>query len=737
MASVSLKPVCVSATLASCPSQQNRRQAQVLQRSSRLSSSCLTHPLQFSQSQLRKSRCRQAPTLRREHSGTVFAVAGAATPAGPDLLDFGNGQFQPSLDFLQEVEAEGREEFRQTPQLTRYFFWCLARNQWPKLLAAAVAAAVGAVCTLLLPITSGRLFEALAGVRPTPIAPLLQRLAVLYICEPLSTLVYVRCTSSAAEHVMAGVRSRVFRSILTQKVEFFDRHKVGELQALLSEDVQRIKEVLVDNLGKDRGFRALLEGVGVIFWLFALAPQLAPVLASLIITVAGAAAVYSKSVLGVFKQASVAASDLVQTAGESFSAVRTIRSYAGEVLEFQRYDKRVNALYQAQLQIGRLKSQLEAFNRSAVYVSIFALYMLGSRLVKAGQLPVSVLVSFIGYTFTLTFAVQGLITTFSDARRASLAIARINDTTSGLTATGIKRGLKRASLEVQATNKLLAKSVIGEEKRSCVDVGFFCGGINMQNRACQAAIQGDLVFQSVRFTYPLRPSAPALNSYDLTFPNGKVTALVGASGAGKSTVAQLIARFYETQGGRITLSGIDITAFDSAEWAEAVAFVSQEPVLFAMSVADNIAYGAFRGQCTREDVIRAATAANAHEFITKLPQGYDTVVGERGSLLSGGQRQRVAIARALLKDSPILVLDEATSALDSRSERLVQQALDRLVKGRTTVIIAHRLSTVQSADQIVVMDAGKVAEIGSHQELLIRGGAYAALVNSQMVHMLQ
>ncbi|CAI5512764.1 unnamed protein product, partial [Closterium sp. Naga37s-1] len=235
----------------------------------------------------------------------------------------------------------------------------------------------------------------------------------------------------------------------------------------------------------------------------------------------------------------------------------------------------------------------------------------------------------------------------------------------------------------------------------------------------------------VRFAYPQRAAVEVIKGINLVLPRGSVTALVGGSGAGKSTVVQLLSQFYEPVAGTISLAGMDIASFDRTQWTRAISLVSQEPVLFAMSVRDNIAYGLPDADVSEADVIRAAKAANAHEFIVKLPQGYDTMVGERGGLLSGGQRQRLAIARAILKDAPILILDEATSALDSVSERLMQQALEGLMQGRTTLVIAHRLSTVQAADQIVVMAAGRLVERGTHAQLVAQGGAYATLVNAQ------
>lgn len=235
----------------------------------------------------------------------------------------------------------------------------------------------------------------------------------------------------------------------------------------------------------------------------------------------------------------------------------------------------------------------------------------------------------------------------------------------------------------------------------------------------------------MHFSYPLRPDVEVLNGLNLCLRHGTVSALVGSSGAGKTTIVQLLARFYEPSRGRITVAGEDLRTFDKREWARVISIVNQEPVLFSVSVGENIAYGLPDDYVSKDDVIKAAKAANAHDFIISLPQGYDTLVGERGGLLSGGQRQRIAIARALLKNAPVLILDEATSALDTVSERLVQSALKRLMKGRTTLVIAHRLSTVQNADQIALCSNGKIAELGTHSELLSRKGQYASLVGTQ------
>jgi ATP-binding cassette subfamily B protein len=242
-------------------------------------------------------------------------------------------------------------------------------------------------------------------------------------------------------------------------------------------------------------------------------------------------------------------------------------------------------------------------------------------------------------------------------------------------------------------------------------------------------MRGDVVLDGVAFAYPTRPDAPVLTGLDLHIEPGEVVALVGPSGAGKSTIAALLARMYDPQHGAVRIDGAPISELDPSALRRQIGLVAQEPILFATSIADNIRYG--RPTATDDEVRAAAVAANADGFVSAFPEGYQTRVGERGVRLSGGQKQRVAIARALLKDPPILVLDEATSALDAESEHLVQEALERLMQGRTTLIIAHRLSTVRAADRVVVLDGGKVAESGTHDDLIQRRGLYRRLVERQ------
>ncbi|KAK9103451.1 hypothetical protein Sjap_020705 [Stephania japonica] len=600
-------------------------------------------------------------------------------------------------------------------------------------LAASVATLVGCTtCTLSMPILSGRFFEVLIGRRPEPLWMLLTNIGILYALEPIFTVVFIVNMGTIWEKVMAALRAVVFRRILIQKVEFFDRYKVGELTGLLTSDLGSIKDIVSENVSRDRGFRALSEVLGTICILFVLSPQLAPILGLLMVSVSGLVAIYKRSTVPVFQAHGKAQAAISDCASETFSAIRTVRSFAGEKRQMSVFGSQVVSFQASGIKLGVFKSANESLTRIAVYVSLLTLYCLGGSKVKAGELAVGTMASFIGYTFTLTFAVQGLVNTFGDLRRALSAVERINSVLSGTEiddslAYGLEREL--GSRELHEENLKLFYNNVSSE--SHLINSHYMSALKSARNGCSQAWSGDIVLEDVHFSYPLRPDVEILTGLNLSIKCGTVTALVGPSGAGKSTIVQLLARFYEPTRGRITVAGEDVRTFDKSDWARVISIVNQEPVLFSVSVGENIAYGLPDDNVSKEDVIKAAKAANAHEFIISLPQGYDTLVGERGGLLSGGQRQRIAIARALLKNAPILILDEATSALDTVSERLVQEALNHLMKGRTTLVIAHRLSTVQNAHQIALCSNGKIAELGTHFELLEKKGQYASLVGTQ------
>lgn len=630
-------------------------------------------------------------------------------------------------------ESSVTEKVQSTELISWGLLWTLLAKHKARLVVCAFTLAGCTSCTLSMPIFSGRFFEVLIGARPEPLWRLLSKIGVLYALEPIFTVIFVVNMNTVWEKVMATLRAQIFRRVLIQKVEFFDRYKVGELSALLTSDLGSFKDIVSENISRDRGFRAFSEVTGTICILFALAPQLAPILGVLMFAVSFSVAVYKRSTVPVFKAHGKAQASISDCVTETFSAIRTVRSFGGEKRQMLNFGSQVLAYQRSGIKLGAFKSVNESLTRVAVYISLLTLYSLGGSRVKAGLLSVGTIASFIGYTFTLTFAVQGLVNTFGDLRGALAAIERINSVLSGAEidealAYGLERQIQKKEVHDEKISLFLVDGYSGQNQ---IFNTHYMSALKSANTLCSFAGSGDVCLEDVHFSYPLRPDVEILNGLNLTLKCGTVTALVGSSGSGKSTIVQLLARFYEPTRGRITVSGEDVRTFEKTEWVEVVSIVNQEPVLFSVSVGENIAYGLPDDNVSKDDIIKAAKAANAHEFIISLPQGYDTLVGERGGLLSGGQRQRIAIARALLKNAPILILDEATSALDAVSERLVQDALDQLMKGRTTLVIAHRLSTVQNANQIALCSGGRIAELGTHSELLDKKGQYASLVGTQ------
>ncbi|CAL5185113.1 unnamed protein product [Lathyrus oleraceus] len=685
-----------------------------------------THSLSLSPRLLNRPIQFQSKTLSPPHRIHLLPQPLHAYVTGP-ASDPNIADTDPKLDGL-------RQEDSPTPRVVTWELLSMLLMKHKFRLALCVASLFACTtCTLSMPIFSGRFFEVLIGVRPEPLWSLLSKMGVLYALEPIFTVIFVINMNIVWEKVMSTLRAQIFGRLLIQKVEFFDKYKVGEITGLLTSDLGSLKNIVGENVSRDRGFRALSEVTGTIFILFTLSPQLAPILGVLMIAVSISIAVYKRSTLPVFKAHGLAQASISDCITETFSAIRTVRSFSGEKRQMFMFASQVLSFESSGIKLGTFKSINESLTRVAVYISLTALYCLGGSKVKAGQLSVGTMASFIGYTFTLTFAVQGLVNTFGDLRASFAAVERINSVLSGVQvddalAYGLERELKQKAVNDENYKLFFSNSSDENNQNSHLH---YMSALKTSSNVFSLAWSGDICLEDVYFSYPLRPDVEILHGLNLRLKCGTVTALVGASGAGKSTIVQLLSRFYEPTRGCITVGGEDVRTFDKSEWARVVSIVNQEPVLFSVSVGENIAYGLPDDDVSKDDVIKAAKAANAHDFIISLPQGYDTLVGERGGLLSGGQRQRVAIARALLKNAPILILDEATSALDTVSERLVQDALNHLMKGRTTLVIAHRLSTVQNAYQIALCSDGRVAELGTHFELLAKKGQYASLVGTQ------
>jgi ABC-type multidrug transport system fused ATPase/permease subunit len=375
---------------------------------------------------------------------------------------------------------------------------------------------------------------------------------------------------------------------------------------------------------------------------------------------------------------------------EALGAIQTVQAFVREDREATRYRAGVETAFKQSLRLARWRASFFATAMTLGYVAVAVIVWLGGRAHLHGELSAGDLTKFFLYTFMVAGSLADLASLWGALQRAAGATERLY-----------------AVIDTRA-------AIRNPEQPQPLPPG-----------------RGALRFDHVTFAYPARAAHPVLRDFDLSVEPGEVVALVGPSGIGKSTVLALLFRFYDVTGGRITFDGVDLRELGLAELRQAMAMVAQEPVLFSGTIRENIAFG--RDGATVEQIERAARDANAHDFISAFPQGYDTVIGERGVKLSGGQKQRIAVARAFLLDPRVLVLDEATSSLDSESEALVQQALARVMAGRTTLVVAHRLSTVRDADRIVVLDRGGVAEQGTHEQLMARAGVYRRLVEHQVI----
>ncbi|XP_052584032.1 ATP-binding cassette sub-family B member 10, mitochondrial isoform X2 [Peromyscus californicus insignis] len=495
----------------------------------------------------------------------------------------------------------------------------------------------------------------------------------------------------SGQSIVNRLRTSLFSSILRQEVAFFDKTRTGELINRLSSDTALLGRSVTENLSD--GLRAGAQasvGVGMMFFV---SPNLATFVLSVVPPISILAVIYGRYLRKLSKATQDSLAQATQLAEERIGNIRTIRAFGKETMEVEKYTSHVDQL----LQLARKEALARAgfFGAAGLSGNLIVLSVLykGGLLMGSAHMTVGELSSFLMYAFWVGLSIGGLSSFYSELMKGLGAGGRLWEL-----------------LERQPQLPFNEGTVLDEK-------GF----------------QGALEFRNVHFTYPARPEMAVFQDFSLSIPSGSVTALVGPSGSGKSTVVSLLLRLYDPVSGTVSLDGHDIRQLNPVWLRSKIGTVSQEPVLFSCSVAENIAYGADNpSSVTAQEVERAAEVANAAEFIRSFPQGFGTVVGEKGILLSGGQKQRIAIARALLKNPKILLLDEATSALDAENEHLVQEALDRLMEGRTVLIIAHRLSTIKNANFVAVLDQGKITEHGTHEELLLKpNGLYRKLMNKQ------
>ena len=526
-------------------------------------------------------------------------------------------------------------------------------------------------------------------------AGLLNRIAlgllVLFAIQALLNFIQVYLLTSTSELVIAQLRKDLFAHLVRLSPGFYTERRTGELTSRLSADTTVLQTLVSYNLSEFA--RQTLFLVGGIVLLTLTDVNLTATTLAVVPLVVGAAVVFGRAL----RRASTGVQDRVAeatgTADEAFSQIRTVQSFTAEDEEVRRYGAHLHEVIAAALRRARIRGTFFGILTFSGFGGVVAVLWQGGRQVLAGSLTAGALVSFLLYALYVAGAVGSLASLFGAYQEAVGAARRVFDL-----------------LEAESAVKDPVKPL-----------------------RLPRPPRGEIAMDNVAFQYG--PALPkVLHGVSLRINAGEVVALVGPSGAGKTTVASLLPRFWDVTGGRITFDGIDIRDLPLAELRGAIGIVPQEPTLFSGTIRENIAYAGIGDDGSRpseESIVAAAKAAHAVEFIERLPEGFDTRVGERGVKLSGGQRQRIAIARVFLKDPALVILDEATSSLDSESERLVEQAMEDLLRARSTLIIAHRLSTVLRADRLVVIDRGVIVEEGSHQELLASEGVYSRLYRGQ------
>ena len=489
------------------------------------------------------------------------------------------------------------------------------------------------------------------------------------------------------ERVVGDLRRDLFAHVVRLGPAWFEIKRSGDVMSRISADAQLIEQVIGSSASV--ALRNTLMCIGGIAMLIITNPKLALLALAVVPLTVAPIVLFGRKVRALSREAQARMADMVSEGGETLDAVRTVQAFAQEDRAARRFGEATERAFSAAIRRVARRAIMTTLVIFIVFAAVGFLLWMGGHDVLTGRISAGDLTAFVFYAVLVASSGGAISETIGDLQRASGAAERLSELKA-----------EPPSIAEPAVPKPLPKPT-----------------------------EGAVAFSDVSFRYPTRPDALALDRFDIAVQPGETVAIVGPSGAGKTTVFNLLLRFYDPEAGTIRIDGIDIRDLSFADLRGSLAIVPQEPVLFSASVADNIRYG--RPVASEAEVRSAAEAASAAAFIESLPQGFATDLGNRGVRLSGGQRQRIAIARALLCDPAILLLDEATSALDAESELAVQQALDRLMQKRTTLVIAHRLATVQKADRIVVVDQGRVVDVGRHADLVRRGGLYARLAELQ------
>lgn len=586
---------------------------------------------------------------------------------------------------------------------TTRFFQLLFR-QWKLLAPALFAAVVASVASTVAPLIYGTIFAIFTKLHilsPELAKHLLRKrlalLASVFFTENVCTLIYISLSARVADNATRQLREQCFESIMANDVAFFDVADREHLRRTLAIQVKLIRQTIWDNTSQTRGLRPFLEAIFGIGMCIKLAPALSiPIFGVLIPIIAYFVARLTIRTGKLNFRVETKEADIISFMSEKMRGLRTVKAFGAEQKEQSAMTDLLSDARQVSSGYINSRSMNAVANKLNILVPRLMFHIFGGPAVMAGYLSVENFSAMLPFVFLVNFSVNGLFHTLANAAVAEEAIKKVY---------GVLDHANEHRAKLDASVALLPS-------------------------ALPLSFRGEIRFDNVSLHYPSRPDVHVLKDVSFSIRAGQTVALVGQSGGGKSSIAALLFKFYTPTQGNVFMDGVDVQSIPAARYSQQLSIVDQDPFLFSGTVADNIAYGLPDGVASRDEVEHAARKANAHSFISQLTEGYDTWLDEDTSL-SGGQRQRIAIARSLLKEPRVLVLDEATSALDEESERLVQTALDNLRKDRTTLVIAHRLSTVRTADMLLFVKGGRIVERGSFDELYaIEDGHFRAMVQA-------